>query len=73
MSYCRFGPDSDLYVYPDVGGYFCCCACPFLDDLGSERLYTIEGLIEHLRLHEEAGHRAPYDRIRERLDAERPI
>lgn len=28
MSYCRFGWDgSDVYVYADYRGQFCCCAC----------------------------------------------
>jgi len=27
MSYARFGDDSDIYVYPHVGGGFECCAC----------------------------------------------
>lgn len=27
MSYCRFGDDSDLYIYGHVGGWFECCAC----------------------------------------------
>lgn len=26
MSYCRFS-DGDVYLYFDVGGYICCCAC----------------------------------------------
>jgi hypothetical protein len=71
VSYCRFGPESHLYVYLDVGGYFCCCACPFLEDLASAQLYTTDELLEHLRLHEEAGHRGPYDRVRKHLEEER--
>lgn len=27
MSYCRFGEDSDVYIYAHVGGGFECCAC----------------------------------------------
>ena len=27
MSYCRFGDDSDVYVYAHVSGGFECCAC----------------------------------------------
>lgn len=27
MSYVRFGADSDVYVYPHVGGGFECCGC----------------------------------------------
>jgi len=26
MSYCRFS-DGDVYLYPDVNGYICCCSC----------------------------------------------
>lgn len=29
MSYCRFGKDSDVYLYYHIGGFYCCCACRF--------------------------------------------
>lgn len=31
MSYARFSPESDVYVFPHVGGGFECCACKMGD------------------------------------------
>lgn len=62
MSYCRFG-DGDLYVYADVGGYICCCAC-FLDPNGKDaQLYTAAEAIAHVQEHINAGWSVPDDVI----------
>lgn len=54
MSYCKFGEDSDVYVYD--GGTLICCGCKirekFHTDFRSE-------MILHLQLHMEKGHKVP--------------
>ena len=58
MSYCRFGADSDVYVFEASWG-FCCCAC-ILGERGHEpNLPTPADAIAHLDRHVEAGHLVP--------------
>jgi hypothetical protein len=61
MSYCRFGPESDLYVYLDCAGYLCCCACQL--DGHPTAFQTTEALIDHVREHIQIGHKVPPDLI----------
>lgn len=68
MSYARFGwDDSDVYVYLDVNGSLCCCACAlnWQGDDGvfpaSRYLDTTASMVAHLREHEAAGHEVPGD------------
>lgn len=51
MSYVRMGPDSDVYVYADMGGLFICCGC------GDFKTRT--EMIDHLREHVKKGDRVP--------------
>lgn len=56
MSYCRFS-EADVYVYMDVGGYLCCCACP----LGTTSFHadSTRVMVDHLAQHAAAGHDFP--------------
>lgn len=57
MSYVRFGSEgSDVYVYLDVSGYLCCCAC-HLGDHWEHR--STDAMIAHLQEHRDAGHCVP--------------
>ena len=65
MSYCRFGFDSDVYVFESDRGYEC-CGCilkgeSWLDGWNSVR--TLGEMIEHLMLHKTKGHMVPDDVI----------
>lgn len=64
MSYARFGPDSDVYVFLTIHGVFECCACGLTDVW--QRFDTTDALLAHLDEHEAAGHNVPA-RCRERL------
>lgn len=58
MSYSRFGAEgSDVYVYMDVGGYLCCCAC----SLGPSSFHAdgTQAMVDHLAEHVAAGHSVP--------------
>lgn len=71
MSYARFGPDSDIYVYLHVDGYLHCCACLLPDDSrDSFTCNTTDDMITHLRDHATAGHRIP-DHTRPALERDR--
>jgi hypothetical protein len=61
MSYCRFGPKSDVYVYEDVSFGLRCCGCLLKPDVfGSENFNRdASALIQHLRDHIDAGHKVP--------------
>lgn len=68
MSFCRFGDDSDVYVYQSADahrrGYYVCCACRLgpgddesgWDDWRTRRRSEMEA---HLREHEARGHKVP--------------
>ena len=74
MSYARFGPDSDVYVYASgsVTGddRIVCCACHLIGG-GYSTLWPM-AMVEHLRSHVAAGHRVPADAIAA-LDAEHSL
>jgi len=57
MSYARWSEDSDVYVYERTveASEWVCCGCAAFK--------TREGMIEHLREHEERGHRVPAEAI----------
>lgn len=58
MSYARFSANSDVYVYPDVGGYVACCGCI----LGGQWDYhSPEAIVTHMQEHVNAGHKVPAD------------
>jgi hypothetical protein len=68
MSVCRFGDDSDVYVfYANTGGIEC-CRCDLLN--GNHFNAPDEaGMIVHLEAHLAAGHKVPpkaFERLRSR-------
>lgn len=70
MSYSRF-LEADVYVFMHTQGYLYCCAC-WLDERMEQTgfcAFTTKDMIDHLKLHEETGHRVPSD-IYERLLAD---
>jgi len=72
MSYSRFGPDSDVYLFMTEGDRLHCCWCKLLSLPGNcEDFVAVKhrDMIEHLRKHEEAGHKVPAEAI-ERLERE---
>lgn len=84
MSYCRFGSESDLYVYHD-GDDFVCCACRLEEpvdytsvtvtvdisylQLPDGRYKTVGDILRHLYKHRELGDRVPKSAI-QRLNKE---
>ena len=65
MAYARFF-DSDIYIYPHVGGWIECAAC-WLNESSdeyslfsmSEEIHDDGHLITHIREHIKAGHDIP--------------
>lgn len=63
MSFARFGPHSDVYVYGSVHGGVVCCGC-MLGYHGDEATFHgPNGVMDHLAEHERAGHVVPPDTI----------
>lgn len=62
MSYCRFGPDSDVYLYRTLYGNdirWECCACSMEKPFGSTISKTLKEALVHLHDHEKRGDRVP--------------
>ena len=57
MSYCRFGPASDVYLYPAHNGIVC-CACRLNDGESIHGMNRVDAL-EHLAAHELHGDSVP--------------
>ncbi len=69
MSYARFGPGSDVYVYEDVAGGFTCCGC--LLTTSRVNVETRQEMVEHLLGHLAAGdhvQQTTLDRLRDEAD-----
>ena len=62
MSYARFGPDSDVYVFLNVHGFFECCGCILREETGYSFTSTAD-LIKHLERHKAEGHKVPDEAI----------
>lgn len=63
MSYCRKGPESDLYIVRsgamDTGtGLWCCYGCP-LEGGATAAIIGAVAMLAHLDAHDVAGHRYP--------------
>jgi hypothetical protein len=56
MAYCRFGRDSDVYVFETEGGIEC-CRCSLAG--GTFEAGGAAEMIEHLLEHRTAGHAVP--------------
>ena len=73
MSYCRFSPDSNVYLYPHVDDYIECCACrlkPEGEWFGNFRLDAPSDAIDHLNRHIAAGHQVParaFERLKQEI------
>jgi len=70
MSYCRFGDDSDVYVYATFEDTYECCACRLSINWGHK---TAADMIAHLEKHRATGHLVPQyaiDRLRGDIDRE---
>ncbi len=78
MSYSRWGPDSDIYMFENVEGYIECMVCMLLNKSGmatkleSMKFTKRSDAIEHLNDHRSAGHKVPKRAI-ERLKFEMVI
>lgn len=57
MAFCRWGEDSDVYVY-DTGDNLECCGC-MLSATRDTFNGTFLEMKEHLLAHREAGHKVP--------------
>ena len=60
MSYCRFGPDSDVYMYPRTDGSIVCsmCALPVFKNSTMVFEFPYQAL-QHLQTHLKHNHRVP--------------
>jgi hypothetical protein len=73
MAYSRFY-DSDIYIYPSVGGWIECAAC-FLNEpkdeyslfSSSKSITNDDQLRDHLEEHARAGHNMPEDLLQDIL------
>lgn len=64
MSYCRFGPDSDLYVV-GVGDGYQCINCKLMpDEYASWSAKTRMTLFAHLMEHQDCGDKVPLSAIK---------
>jgi hypothetical protein len=64
VALCRFGSDSDVYVYYSIHGGIECCGCRLLDG----RLFNLPTeaeMIAHLEQHRRAGHKVPEEAFEE--------
>ena len=74
MSYCRFGDDSDVYLYPHVNGHFECCACRLMGlEKGlamhkSKKMTNLSEVLVHLTKHKKKGHKVPDSALGRVLD-----
>jgi hypothetical protein len=74
MAYSRFF-DSDIYIYPHVGGWIECQACYLNEPTDQYSLFSVSEeihddghLITHVREHIKAGHNVPVGLLQEILD-----
>jgi hypothetical protein len=76
VSYCRFGDDSDVYLYPGDGDWECCGCRISVGDDGRTRLESLPAVLAHLEAHRAAGHKVPdhaFSRVRHELTTGRTI
>lgn len=74
MSYCRWGEDSDVYLYvttDDEGGIRWVCAGCKLDEKDDGWPYSPQSVLLHLEAHRQAKHKVPeraFDRLRMEIE-----
>ena len=73
MAYARF-LKSDIYVIMSSGGFLYCVTCSLIDDMNGAgySAHNTQDMIDHIKQHENAGHRVPENIYEELLkdDAE---
>ena len=71
MSYCRFGPNSNVYMFESVEGHWECCGCWLVSEYGGRtKLQSPQAALDHLLEHRAAGHVVPeyaIDALKEEL------
>ncbi len=71
MSYCRLGPDSDVYAIRHVDGGYRCCGCSLTGLYNyTVHIATPTELLLHLQAHRAAGDMVPryaMDRLRDEI------
>jgi len=55
MAYARWST-SDIYIYLDSNGYFCCCNCS-LDNIDFNKFFETKTILFHIDKHIRAGHK----------------
>lgn len=68
MSYARWSPGSDVYVFTNVGGFIECCGCSLSEH--SFQAFSTDEMLAHLEEHKAVGHDVPSYCI-EGLEADR--
>jgi hypothetical protein len=68
MAYCRFGDDSNVFMYGTLSSRIKCCMCMFGPKEPTEFDNPKEAM-EHLMKHIDAGHRVPGEAV-EKLKSE---
>ena len=61
MALCRFGDDSDLYVYYSVYGGIICCHCRLMERPADLKADNEREMIAHLEMHMARSHKFPQD------------
>ena len=56
MSWCRFGPSSDLYIFDTFEGGVECCGCFLSEDGCPFEAASVVEMMAHIRDHVAAGH-----------------
>lgn len=61
MSYCRKGPESDVYIYDGADGIVCCHCLLGPDFVTTDDDVTraANQMLEHVEAHKKAGHKVP--------------
>lgn len=59
MSYCRFGNDSSVYIYPHAHGYIVCGYCRLEKNFGDVLFHNYSDAIDHLQEHKKMGGKVP--------------
>lgn len=70
MSYCRLGPDSDVYIYPTTTDGREVIACHACSMSGGETMFMKDAaeMLAHVGKHKAAGDKVPADAISRLLD-----
>lgn len=72
MSYCRFGDDSDVYLYEHIDDFYECCSCrlmkkeihstgliPDFKMHKSKKMLNLNEVLFHLMKHKKKEHKVP--------------